>query len=96
MTYDYTNAPDKYLRDIEFLAIPEAVPSQHAEQSGVISRQRMILPDDDIELYVEERRSDWRVLLPNGKIKLCSSRATLQGFLEGIAAARTMAHDVPK
>jgi hypothetical protein len=101
MTYDFTNAPDKYLRPTEYKLIPEPVPSLHAMENGVTARWRIILPGDNLELYLEEQRhntkrpsSGWRVLLPNGKIKVSSDRANVDGIIEGVAIARMLMSDV--
>jgi hypothetical protein len=97
MAYDFTNAPEKYLRPTDYKLIPEPVPSQHAMENNVTARWKIILPGDDLELYLEEQRhktkrssSGWRVLLPNGKIKVSSNRANVDGLIEGIAIARML------
>lgn len=89
MVYDYSLSPDptKYFQ-IEYVAMHDPVPPEHASKNGVVARWRIVLPDDDLELHVEERKADWRVLLPNGMIKMCTSRANLSGVIEGIAIGR--------
>ena len=60
MAYDYSNAPAKYLREIEITNTPDPFPPEHARENNVTARWRIALPDDDIELYVKRQKGAQR------------------------------------
>jgi hypothetical protein len=89
LAYDYSLVSDPSMFfQIKYKAIAEPVPPQHADAYGVTERHRIVLEGDDLELYVEKRKSDFRILLPNGMVQMCSAKSYLPYLIEGIAIGR--------
>jgi hypothetical protein len=79
--------PAKYLQ-VSYTMVPVSVPPEHAANNAVLDRWQIVVPDDNLELFAERRKGDWRLMLPNGKIVLANTERDANCIIRGILIGR--------
>jgi hypothetical protein len=91
MGYSTPLDPAKYV-EMPFKWLPVEVPSEHATKNNVLERFQVIVNDGAVKLYAERRKGDWRVILPNAKIKLCNTQRDTENIVRGILIGWEIPH----
>lgn len=75
--------PTKYI-EMPFGYSEVEVPAKHATENNVQQRFQVVVNGSTVDLHAERRKGDWRVILPNGKIRLCNTQRDAENIVRGI------------